>query len=278
MADDFGTNRGNGGVSSPLDLAVEQRDRNTLRMVQEAVAAGDLTLAYQPVVQARQTDQVAFYEGLMRIIDETGRIIPAADFMYAVEDTDTGREIDRAALAMGMRTLMMHSNIRISVNMSARSIGYEPWMHTLNQFLTEEPGIGERLILEITESSAMLMPDLVVDFMDRLQAHGVAFALDDFGSGYTAFRYFKDFFFDAVKIDGQFISGIHRSEDNQVLTQALVMIARHFDMFSVAENVESEADARYLASIGVNCLQGYLFGAPTTEALFDGAPQRNRQA
>nr|MDJ0821170.1 EAL domain-containing protein [Paracoccaceae bacterium] len=66
-----------------------------------------------------------------------------------------------------------------------------------------------------------------------------------------------------LKIDGQFIRGIHANTDNQVLTQALISIARHFEMFTVAEFVEAAADAQYLTQIGIDCMQGYYFGAPT---------------
>jgi predicted signal transduction protein with EAL and GGDEF domain len=73
---------------------------------------------------------------------------------------------------------------------------------------------------------------------------GISFALDDFGAGYTAFRYFRDFFFDMIKIDGQFIRGIASNPDNQVLTQALASIGKHFDMFTVAESVETPGRCR----------------------------------
>jgi EAL domain-containing protein (putative c-di-GMP-specific phosphodiesterase class I) len=95
-----------------------------------------------------------------------------------------------------------------------------------------------------------------------LQVHGVSFALDDFGAGYTAFRHFKDFYFDIVKIDRGFVRHIHEDADNQILTQALVSIAQHFDMFTVAEGIEVPAEAQYLIDAGIDCLQGYLFGAP----------------
>ena len=110
----------------------------------------------------------------------------------------------------------------------------------------------------------MTVPELVIDFMDRWQVRGICFALDDFGSGQTALRYFKDFFFDILKIDGQFVSGIARDPDNQALVRSMVSIAQHFDMMTVAEFVETKADADVLASLGVDCLQGYLHGAPTT--------------
>jgi EAL domain-containing protein (putative c-di-GMP-specific phosphodiesterase class I) len=150
--------------------------------------------------------------------------------------------------------------------MSARSIGYPAWLRHWNAGLRVDQTIAERLILEITESSAMVMPDLVSVFMADMQARGICFALDDFGAGYTAFRYLKEFYFDIIKIDGQFIRGIATNPDNQVLTQALVSIARHFDMFTVAESVETAEDARWLVDAGVDCLQGYFFGVPTTEA------------
>jgi EAL domain-containing protein (putative c-di-GMP-specific phosphodiesterase class I) len=124
--------------------------------------------------------------------------------------------------------------------------------------------IGERLILEITESSAMLVPELVIDFMDRLQMQGICFAMDDFGAGYTALRYFKEFCFDVVKIDGQFIQGISRCPDNQAMTAALISIAKHFDMLTVAEFVESKEDAEMLMKLGADCLQGHYFAAATT--------------
>ncbi len=147
--------------------------------------------------------------------------------------------------------------------MSARSIGYPRWSTVLEQGLALDPTVAERLILEITESSAMLMPDIVQVFMRNLQARGVSFALDDFGAGYTSFRYLRDFYFDILKIDGQFIRGIHKDANNQVLTQAMIYIAREFEMFSVAEFVECAEDAAYLTQIGIDCLQGYYFGVPT---------------
>ncbi|MCB1507384.1 MAG: EAL domain-containing protein, partial [Hyphomicrobiaceae bacterium] len=114
----------------------------------------------------------------------------------------------------------------------------------------------------ITEASAMVVPDMVAVFMRELQDQGLAFALDDFGAGFTSFRYLKDFYFDILKIDGQFIRGIAANRDNQCLTKALLGIAHHFEMFAVAESVENDRDAAYLARIGMDCLQGYHFGAP----------------
>lgn len=254
------------GLDSPLAVADHLKRQRTIDMVRKALDERRALLAYQPVVQARMTNRAAFYEGYIRILDEQGRVIPARDFMAAVETSETGRRIDCLALEMGLTALSREPSIRLSINMSARSIGYPAWLTTLERGLRADPTIAERLILEITESSAMVMPDLVTVFMADMQARGICFALDDFGAGYTAFRYLKEFYFDIIKIDGQFIRGIARDPDNQVLTQALVAIARQFDMFTVAESVETAEDARYLIDIGVDCLQGYFYGIPSTEA------------
>ncbi|RFU12468.1 EAL domain-containing protein [Rhodobacteraceae bacterium W635] len=251
------------GQESPLEFAVQSRDRNTLGMVREALGRGDCVLAYQPVVQAAAPQAVAFYEGLIRILDETGRVIPAKAFMGAVESQDLGREIDCAALRAGLRALTINPTLRLSINMSARSIGYPKWKQVLNRGLAADDRIAERLILEITESSAMQMPELVTTFMGELQERGITFALDDFGAGYTAFRYLREFYFDIVKIDGQFVRSVHADSNNQVLMEALISIARHFDMFTVAETVESGDEAAWLAQAGIDCLQGYFFGAPS---------------
>ncbi|WP_456388753.1 EAL domain-containing protein [Profundibacter sp.] len=250
-------------MDNPLDFAVRSRDQNILDMVREALRRKHVMLAYQPIVRADRLHQPAFYEGLIRVLDETGRIIPAREFIEVVETDEMGRIIDCLALEMGLEALAEEPGLRLSINMSARSIGYKRWMDTLAHGLQIDPTVGERLILEITETSAMLMPELVTSFMTELQKKGVSFALDDFGAGYTAFRFFKDFYFDIVKIDGQFIRNIHADPDNQVLTKALVSIAEQFEMFTVAECVEAEEDVHFLESIGIDCMQGYYFGAPT---------------
>jgi EAL domain-containing protein (putative c-di-GMP-specific phosphodiesterase class I) len=233
-------------------------------MVREAVAHRQTLLAFQPVMRASDPTRIAFHEGLIRLLDPTGRVIPAKDFMPVIEDTETGRQVDVLALRLGLNALHSHPGLRLSINMSARSIGYQDWNRVLRHWLARDATLGERLILEITESSAMMVPELVANFMDQLQPYGICFAMDDFGAGQTAIRYFKDFYFDILKLDGQFIRGIATNPDNRALTAALMSIATHFDMLTVAECVENAADAAVLTEMGIDCLQGYHYAAPTT--------------
>jgi EAL domain-containing protein (putative c-di-GMP-specific phosphodiesterase class I) len=250
------------GAVSPLGVAVAENDRRALDMVAVALRNRRLRLAYQPVVVAADPARIGFYEGLMRVLDPQGRVIPAKDFMGAVEAQEIGREIDCAALTMGLEALARHPWLRLSVNMSARSIGYPRWMRILRQGVAGRPGIGKRLILEITESSAMTVPEVVAAFMSDVQRQGVTFALDGFGAGHSALRYFKDFAFDILKIDGQFTRGIQGDADNQVLMAAFLSIARQFDMLCIAQGVETADEAAWLRALGMDCLQGYAFGAP----------------
>jgi len=266
------------GQQNPLAYAAASRDGSVIQMVDQAVRHKEVLLAYQAVVPAGRQTRPAFYEGLVRVLDDTGRIIPAREFIQAIETTETGRIIDCLALEMGLRALRKFPFLRLSINMSARSIGYGRWMRTLKRGLGQDPTIAERLILEITESSAMLVPELVINFMTELQRKGISFALDDFGSGFTSFRYLRDFYFDILKIDGQFIRGISENPDNQVLTRALLAIAEQFDLVTVAESVERPSDAAFLQQIGVDCLQGDFSGAPTVHPPWEEAAEQKASA
>ena len=265
-------------LDNPLNLALNNRNASTLKMVHDAIRHKQTLLAFQPIVLASDPNRVAFYEGLIRVTDDTGRIIPAAEFIPVVENTELGRELDALALEMGLEVLRQIPDLRLSINMSALSISNQRWKRVLRQGLDRDPTVPERLILEVTETSAMAEPERIGTFMERLQEKGVCFALDDFGSGQTALRYFKDFYFDMLKIDGQFIAGISEDPDNQALVASMQAIASHFDMVTVAEFVEQQADAECLAELGLDCLQGYLYGAPTTKPSWLPYDQRRQVA
>lgn len=244
-----------------IAAAADERDRSVLGMVREALALDRVMLAYQPVVGANGGD-IAFHEGLIRLRDETGRVIPAAQFIDVVETADLGREIDCAALRLGLAALAATPGLRLSINMSARSIGYRRWTHLLADGLERDDTVAERLILEVTERSAMLVPELVKPFMSDLQNRGIAFALDDFGSGQTSFRYLKEFYFDILKIDGSFVRHCDTDPDNQCILNALISVGQQFDMFTVGGSVETPGEAQFLVDAGIDCLQGFYYGAP----------------
>ncbi|MDU8946055.1 EAL domain-containing protein [Ovoidimarina sediminis] len=245
-------------LPSPFDGAAA----DARAMVERAVEAGDVHLAYQPVVASGAPGAPAFFEGLVRIRDGAGASMPAGAFIEAIEPWEIGRTVDCLALRAGLAALRTDPGLTLSINLSARSFAYPRWGQTLIEGLKGVADVKGRLILEITESSAMGMPGAVARAMQGLRARGVRFAMDDFGAGCTSFRYLKAFRFEILKIDGQFIGGIHADGANRAMTRAFTDVARHFGMATVAEKVEDARDAAYLAGAGIDYLQGYLYGRP----------------
>ena len=185
-----------------------------LNPVCEALASKRARLAFQPIVTAGPNGRTAFYEGLIWVLDPAGRVIPAAHFLLVIEQTDLGRQIDCVTLDLALRELRQNPQLRLSINLSARSIGDGQWRRVLEAGLAEKSAIGNGLIFEISETSAMMLHEIVIRFMAEMQPRGIAFALDGFGAGLTAFRHLKDFFIDLVKIDTGFVRGIADDPDN----------------------------------------------------------------
>ena len=256
---------------APISAAMAGRRADKLRSARDALKAGRAALALQPVMDAR-SGRPAFHEGLIRLADGTGRLIPAAEFMPFVEADPLGREVDRIALRLGLAALCEAPGLRLSVNLSALTIGDAGWLRVLDEGIADDPTAAERLVVEITETAAIALPAATRAFLGDLRARGVSLALDDFGAGHTSLRYLREFAFDILKIDGRFVRGLARSADDRVLTAAMVGVAQHFDMLTVAECVETEDDAAACRDLGIDCLQGYLYGAPALPAAWRGAP------
>lgn len=234
--------------------------------VAQAMSQGRLGFHYQPVVRSDNTGFAAYYEMLARIRLPNGQVLPAGAFMPAIESAELGRAVDRSALSHSLSVLANNPGLRLSVNLSPRSMGDEQWLSILNAAHRGGTGVCGRLILEITEDAAISEADQTIEFMNLVRTMGPAFALDDFGAGATGFRHFSRFRFDMVKIDGSFVQDVHSSADSQVLIGCLLKLAKHFEMLCIAEHVETAQDAAWLASHGMDCMQGYLFGRPSPVA------------
>jgi EAL domain-containing protein (putative c-di-GMP-specific phosphodiesterase class I) len=250
-------------LSSPLSAAISVQDRDTLAMVAGALKDRRMRLAFQPVVYASDPSLIGFFEGFIRLLNLRDQVIPARDFMAAVEQRQLGRDIDCAALQLGLMAMQRNPQIRVSINMSARSVGYRPWVDILNRALSETPRMGANLILEINEESALQVPDVLKPFMAEMREKGIVFALDDFGAGTTSLKLLQEMDFEIAKIDGSLVKNVDRSPVGKSATRAAIAMAQDLGMYVVAEAVETEGEAAWLRDAGVGCLQGYLFGAPT---------------
>jgi EAL domain-containing protein (putative c-di-GMP-specific phosphodiesterase class I) len=250
-------------LSNPLNAAISVQDRETLAMVASALKDRRMRLAFQPVVYAADPTVIGFFEGFIRLLNLRDQVIPARDFMGAVEQRQLGRDIDCAALQLGIMAMQRNPHVRVSINMSARSVGYRPWIEILRRALQETPRLGTNLILEINEASALQVPDVLKPFMADMREHGIVFALDDFGAGMTSVRLLQEMAFEIAKIDGSLVKLVDRLPEGQSAVRAAIAMAEELGMYVVAEAVETEGEARWLREAGVGCLQGYLFGPPT---------------
>ena len=228
-----------------------------------AIRSGDLVIVYQPVVSASGNNRAAFHECLVRVRENSGELIAAAEFMPAMEQLGLATLIDRQVLVMALDTLARQPGIRISINIFPQTMQDAQWMILFDEGTSRDHTLAERLIIEVTETAAMLEPARTLDFMARLRRKGCAFALDDFGMGHTSLGSLRDFRFDIIKIDGSFITDITTNPDNRFFVTKLVEIGAHFDMMTVAEFVQGPADARILRDLGVEYFQGFYFGTPS---------------
>lgn len=265
------------GQAAPLAAAAAERHGRTLALLRGALDAGRFHLAFQPVVHAGDPARVHFHEALFRIRDGSGAEVAARSFMPAAEAEGIGREVDRAALALALRELADVPALRLSVNLSARTIGDADWMHLLRREIASRPALSGRLTVELTEGSAPALPGLALEVMDELRSFGVRLALDDFGTGHSSLAHLQDYRFDVLKIDGRFARGIAADRDDRALLASMLGLARHFGMLAVVERVETDAQAAALRAMGVDGLQGYLFGRPTDRPRWreGGTPPRS---
>ena len=218
----------------------------------------------QPIVNVKSGAVVA-YEALARIRDGE-KIISAAEFIEVAEELGMGKELDRVvfhkALSHLSKICVSHPEIKMFFNLSARSFSDIEWVRTIPS-LAQQYGVAcENIVLELTEREALPHLNQVKEVIDELRQKKIAFALDDFGSGFSSFLYLKYLAVDYVKIEGSFVRQIARDGRDRIMVQHIHQMANEFGLKTVAEFVEDEETAKMLAEIGVDFAQGYYYGRP----------------
>ena len=248
------------------DSQRDQRRRNMriAEKVRTALKRNRLVFAYQPIVEAKGR-KVAYYECLLRMIGEDGVIVAAAEFVHVVEQLGLIRLIDRHVLEMAVDQLVRYPEVKLALNVSGLTVADRSWLRAIGALLKDKPEVAGRLLIEITETAAMQDIEDSALFVSGVRHLGCHVALDDFGAGYTSFRHLKSLMVNVVKIDGSFVRNVADNLDNQLFVRTLVRLAEGFGLETVAECVETAADADLLSRQGVKYLQGYEFGRPTLE-------------
>jgi diguanylate cyclase (GGDEF)-like protein/PAS domain S-box-containing protein len=256
-------------VYQPGDIMLAQRDGEMRWMprIQQALADERFRLYYQPIlpVGARGLDGI-HGEILIRMLDETGRIVLPGAFLPAAERYGLMLALDRWVVRSCLEALSatpdLAGDVTFAINISGQSLGAGDFLDFVTEQIDATRVAPCKLCFEITETSAVSELAHALRFIDTLKALGCRFALDDFGTGLSSFSYLKALPVDYLKIDGAFVKGLAGDDIDQAMVEAVHHIGHIMGLKTIAEWVESQATLLKLRQIGVDYGQGYALGHP----------------
>lgn len=243
---------------------LSQRDSWFSRL-RRAIDEDRFELFAQPIVPISGVG-LPRYELLLRLRDDSGELIAPGAFMFNAERFELIGEIDRWVLGQAVKMLHAHhaagNDFSLSVNLSGRTMNDLAVAGDLAEMLKRHPIPPGRLVVEVTETAAIVAMEPARRLALELRKLGCLFALDDFGAGFASFFYLKHLEFDYLKIDGEFITKLVSTEVDRLVVQAVVGIARGLGTQTVAEFVGDDETLSLLRELGVDYGQGYHLGRP----------------
>ncbi len=249
------------------EMHVRAQTRHELASTLEgSVERGEIDAHFQPIVDL-ETGRVMGLEVLARWRHpERGLVMPDS-FIPLAEEAGIMPPIGRAILQQACLQLQtwrsrhrFHQDLVVSVNLSQSELRNPGLTRDVETILLETAIPPDRLILEITESSAMQDPAAAIDMLTKLRRLGVRLALDDFGTGYSSLSHLRDFPIDMLKIAKPFID---RIDEESTFVDAILRLAETLGLEVVAEGIETFEQAEMLRSLGCSLGQGYFYSKPS---------------
>jgi diguanylate cyclase (GGDEF)-like protein/PAS domain S-box-containing protein len=250
------------------------REMYWVARVTRAADEGRLELYAQPILPVTDPAREPQIRGprlselLVRLRDEQGQLVAPGEFIPAAERYNVMAAIDRWVVQRAIEMLRaqpppaaLHEPLLLAVNLSGTSLNDQGFMEFVLGAL-EDKAVAQGLCFEITETAAVANLAHAAYVMRELKSRGCRFALDDFGSGLSSFRYLKTLPVDFLKIDGQFVSNIATDRADRSMVEAICQVGRALGIKTIAERVETAAVLATLAAIGVDYAQGYYLGEP----------------
>ncbi|MEG3178304.1 EAL domain-containing protein [Sphingomonas sp. RB3P16] len=255
--------RGTYSFYQPQMLEAAQADRLFEADVRSALADGQLSLVYQPIIESA-SGQLVGREALLRWDHPERGSVPPDRFIPIVEDLgligQIGNWVIRQACA---DAAIWPSNIRVAVNVSVAQLTGSTLANSVISALATsglEPG---RLELEVTERIFIGENSTTLELLSNLRALGVRLVLDDFGRGYSSFGYLSRTQFAKIKIDQSFVRAAASGErESKAIVRAILTLAESLGVETTAEGVETASQATAMTLMGCSQLQGYYFGRP----------------
>ncbi len=251
-------------IFSPEDSESDELRRrlSISQKVRKAIAENRMQLYFQPIVDAR-SDQVSYYEALVRMQDSDGKIIGPGEFIPALETSGEMYLLDRWIIKLATRNLRLHPELRhIAINLSAQAFKDESLVPTIVECIQENAINPQQITFELTESASLFNLHITQRVIAELHHLGCSFSVDDFGSGFSSFAYLKELPADYIKLDGSFIQNLHRDPVDQTLVKSIIQVVQALGKKAVAEYVENAEILAILKSMGIDLVQGYHLGHP----------------
>jgi len=245
----------------------------------QAIRDRRIAVWFQPLVSAQPLSggrvRLHGVEALARWHDadlgwiSPGSFIPMAENLGLIGEL--GLLVRRQAFEQFRTWSRTHPGLTLSINISKRQLFATDFMSTLMADVEHYGLDPHSLVLEITESVALMDVEFAEERLRQLARAGFTLAIDDFGTGYASLSQLHELPIGELKIDISFVRRVH-SEEGLRMTQGIVSMAQALRLRTVAEGVEDEATARVLRDLGVDLLQGYHFGRPCPASELDSQP------
>ncbi len=235
--------------------------------LRHALERDELRLYYQPLIDLR-SGRIAGFEALARWQHPDRGIVPPNDFIPLAEETGLIVPIGRWALDTACRQLadwrrrLGRDDLIVAVNMSGGQLVRDDVVDAVTQALAASGLPGNRLKIELTESVIIDNPKRAGAILERLKALDVSIAMDDFGTGYSSLAYLQKLPIDVLKIDRSFVSNMFETEDSYNIVIAILGLAASLGMETVAEGIETIAQADRLTDLACQTGQGFLYARP----------------
>ncbi len=247
-------------------MDAHREERNALELdLRRAIEMEELTLAYQPLVDASSCEMIGV-EALVRWNRPGhGPISPEA-FIPIAETSGLIEALGLLVLRKACQAARHWPDLRVAVNVSPGQFRNPAFADYVRSVLNSTEIEAERVTLEITEGYIIQNPERTRQSIERLKTLGVKVALDDFGSGFSSIGYLRQFGFDRIKIDRSLTMNVLEDNRAREMVKATVALARSLDIPVTAEGIETEEQGRALEGFGCDELQGYFYGKPMPEA------------
>ncbi|OAQ21290.1 putative bifunctional diguanylate cyclase/phosphodiesterase [Thermosulfurimonas dismutans] len=254
------------GLPEPGDLVqlLENRERQHLSLL-EALEKQMVIPFFQPIFNLEKK-KIEAYEVLMRIQDEEGKVFPAVKFISTAERTGLITQLEmilwEKALSKASETA---GDFLLFFNLSPWTLLRSEFLERLKELLERYRFPPERIVIELTERESVKNLEELKSAVLKLKSRGMRLALDDFGSGFSSYRYLKDLPINFVKIEGEFVRSMRVQEIDRAFVASAATMAKLLNIKIVAECVEEASLLEELRKLGVHYAQGYYIGKPAPE-------------